>query len=485
MKKLFMLSSLVLILTLFTLPALSAEEQSSELTDMILQVKNQININVDDWKFESEYINNPQDSYWQLSWHDEDFNQYLSVSVQPVTKSITSAYYNASPEYGSIYSGYPAYNEEACLKTATQWVSETWPEAYAQATLQTGESQDPAIPSQRSYPYQYSFYFYRSQDGYPVSGNEINVVVNGETGKICEWSYNWKDNAVLPSAANMISLEQATNAFQKQSLFDLNYKLTNRYDPKAGQDLILTYIPKNSETFINALTGEVMDPNELFYAGHLAKGGYANAAKESVSNDERAIVLSPEEINEVDKLKQAISQEKAIQIANDFQTIPEGFQLTRASLTGNSDLVGVKATWYLYYENDNDYISYDINATTGEILNFYQHIGNANADNTKQISQQQAQQLAEDLIKQYNPERLEQLKLTDSHVNEADQYSPKTYTFIYERRVNDISYPDNHYNIIISASTGKLDSYSAQWEDLQFPQPANLIAVSQIEEQYL
>ncbi len=484
MKKFLILS---LVLFLFSLPAWAAEEQSVELTEMILQVKNQLNLDVNNWEFDSEYIHNKsEENYWRLEWHNDDYSQWLTVNIQPETRSILNAYYNNSKMDYALYSGYPAYNEEACLKIANQWLRENWPQAAAQVALKTVDSQDPIVPTQRSYPYQYSFYFYRVKDGYPVAHNGIDISVNGETGEICRWTYEWNDHLVLPSAKNIISLEQAKSIFQDQAAFNLNYKMIRRYDPKSGQNLILTYVPQNRDIFINALTGEIMDSSQLSVDGNLINSGYGAVPTAELEAAKAANDLSPSELDKVDELKQVISKEKAAQIANEFQAIPEGFQLTRASLLPRPDLIGVKAYWSLYYEDESKKydLSYDISSNTGEVLNFYRNTP-LSSNKGEQLTQKQAQQAAENLIKKYNSERFAQLSLTDSRYTEASQYTYPSYSFSYKRQVNGIDYPENSYYISIMADTGEVISYIAQWDNAQFPNPVNLMQVSQIKEQFL
>ena len=204
--------------------------------------------------------------YWNLRWYSENSGENLSVSVDASKQNIVSINYYKDSKPGR-YSGMPAYSREQAEKIANQLIQKLFPEQKNQFQLSSTKENNEILPREREYPIEYYISYVRIHEGIEVSGQGMQVTVNGENGEITGYNYTWDDASVLPSSQSSITMEEAKKIFQDKGGFALTYFMPKRYGLEQPNPLQLVYRPKLSEgVFINALTGELVDTDEWYIA---------------------------------------------------------------------------------------------------------------------------------------------------------------------------------------------------------------------------
>jgi len=75
----------------------------------------------------------------------------------------------------------------------------------------------------------YSYNYNRTNEGVEYSDNNINGSVDGVTGKIVSFGYNWNNDIVFESPQNAISADKAYEIFMNLDGFGLNYETKSNY----------------------------------------------------------------------------------------------------------------------------------------------------------------------------------------------------------------------------------------------------------------
>jgi len=122
----------------------------------------------------------------------------------------------------------------------------------------------------------YSFTYNRTNEGIEYPYNSIYGSVDGVTGKIYNYGYNWNDNVVFESAKGVISAEKAMDYYLANKGFDLKYEINtiNKYDDgdtgygsgySVDYEIRLVYRPDVYPQYISPFTGEQLDYDGTVY----------------------------------------------------------------------------------------------------------------------------------------------------------------------------------------------------------------------------
>ncbi len=82
----------------------------------------------------------------------------------------------------------------------------------------------------------YSFNYYRQENGIDFIGNGFTVIVNKASGKITHYDCNWYDGVTFPGIDNVISEEEAFDIINDAGKMDLMYKKVNEGEPALVYD---------------------------------------------------------------------------------------------------------------------------------------------------------------------------------------------------------------------------------------------------------
>ncbi|MGO4888767.1 YcdB/YcdC domain-containing protein [Anaerobacillus sp. MEB173] len=105
----------------------------------------------------------------------------------------------------------------------------------------------------------YNVFFIRKENGIPVQGQGVEVMISSETGEVFEYRLSWND-LKLPSADQVIQIEKAKELFLEDTHFGLNYHVlmeNNGVVSNKDREAIVVYQPSYSPVpkYLDAVTG--------------------------------------------------------------------------------------------------------------------------------------------------------------------------------------------------------------------------------------
>jgi hypothetical protein len=479
MKKIISAVLTIALMVTCAIPAMAAESTDKELENAIRSAKAKIAVPADCSKF-SYYINTQNDNkkVWSLSWNSTNYSKSVSVSIDS-TGFISSFYSYTSYDYEKKL---PKYTKEQGQKIAETFINKINPGLISKYKL---------VPNINQYydSNSYNYTYIRQVNGIPFNRDSINISVNNKTSEINNFNCQYSD-LVFPSASKAINTEAAQKAFTDK----LGLKLV--YLSKQENDKIstyLAYIPKDTNKYIDAETGEVKD-NYYMYGPYY---GTAGAELKSMANSNAvASNLSPEEVEAVKNVSNLISKEDADKKvrALSFLNMDEGFTLNRFELSRDwRDPKGV--LWNLGYSKpnkDNPNITRSVDVTmdakTGEIVSFWTYY-TPDKDAKAKLTREQARAAIDESLKTVLGSKYSKVKYDSSYYDYYAQMGKTpndpldSYTFRYNRVENGIEFPNNAVTVNYDNLTGNITNVSRDWNnDLTFVDPKNVIPLTQANE---
>lgn len=479
-----MKKSLVLVLALILvfsscLPVFALTDSGVSQEEAIQKIKGIIDTSSYD-RFNinyNEYDGNRK--VWDLNWSKTQA-PYGSISarIDAKTGNILNLYIYKGYDPDRKTSPIPKFNEEEARKIAEDFAKKLQPEEFAKTKFLKRDL--PVYPLESGiYRDSYSFNFTRMENDIPVDGDGIYITVDAHSGEIENYSFNWTWEP-LPSAENIITLEEAKQIFQN----DIGLRLIYRryYDYRNQNDVVkLIYTLGKSGTFlIDATTGKLID-NEYYdlYSKEAAAG--------SAELDSQ---LTPVELEELEVTKNCITKDTAVDIVKRHISVPKDFALRSANLYKDYDNPDQKV-WSLEWEKTTDsgeggFIFAQVNAITSELLSFdiYEY-GKTSQDFKQKYDRTAAQKIVEEFLKKHQPQRFESVVIEESYANVEFPEKVQSHSFTYTRMVNGIPYMDNGFYFTVDAETGKITRYRMNWHEKDFPSPEGVIEKAVAETRFL
>lgn len=444
-------------------------------------------------QFNSNYAVGEEEAFWHLHWSRKDPPWgSMDVTVNATTGEIRDVSFHLSPPPGTKYKGFPKYNREAAQTVAEKTARQLQPERFTQTRLRSEpveEFRPLPGPGPRDYPVTYSFYFERLVEGIPVMGEGIHVGVNGETGEIQHFSVSWSKDLKLPPSAGRISEAQAREIFNSKGL-ELVYVYTGPHNRDSGERPYLVYRLRDGGFVLDALTGELIDPDGVYFGGMGEAGGmlFPSEMKDEMAN------LTPEEAAAVEETKGLLTVEAARQAAEAAWELPEGLKLKYSELTHNWAAPGNKV-WNFSYVGEEERLDLGlgVDARTGELLHYRVYrMDRMDYFKVPEVifSEDQARQVADTLIRRLQPEKAGEIVLRHTRRDyyfrpDEGEPMPRFYRFEYARQVQDIPYPANGFSVTVDAETGEVTSYHLNWWDTTFPEPAGVLSRDKVNAAFL
>lgn len=453
---------------------LIAVKPNIDLKQAVEIAKEKLNVKTEGMEFRNSYYEHDNDKgAWNLSWRNkENNNEGIEIEVDAVTGDILRfSKWNYSKNDNSKI---PKYTKEAALKAAEEFLLKLEPDKYKEVKL-LNENKF----SSDSNPYSecYTFVFSRQINGINFSQNGMTVNINKNTLDISEYELSWDNNAKFPEKNNAISKDKAQDIYKNKLGLELSCQLI---DKKEGEQPapILVYSFKDKNGVIDALTGEVFKNNNYQI---LKRYAMDQKFDEAVGGSNRGkVVLTPEEIAEVEKNSKLIDQDEAVQILKKYLPINEKYTLQSANLY--TDRNNNNPIWSInYYLNSKEgygSLRGEVDALTKEVLSFYID-GNEfypKGENIKpSYSKDAAKTKAEEFLKTICGEKF---KLTSYDDNEDINYDYiRNYDFYYTGKIDGIICPFDYIVVSINAYTGEVMSYNLNWRDIKLPSKDKVISL--------
>jgi hypothetical protein len=470
-----------------SLPGIAgAAEPAVSLQEAIQTVKQKLTVPPGYSEFSSQFNSYDKRQTWSLSWRPAGGgeNGLFNVSVDAGTGEIIGLdTWKSEPEQQSRFK-MPKVSKEDAAKIAGKFLQNIIPNRLSSMSLVPRDNQ--IIPLSGYGNSSYSLYWERRVQGIPVNGDGANVSVSMTDGTIINYSLNWT-NKEMPSAAGVISPQEASQAFEKNGLLQLQYMLSREDRKKEPKPILVYRVYHSSNGIIDATTGAPVEMDNEMWIGGGGDGGMKYAKSEATQDSVAGVPLTPEESQEVDSTAKLLSQEEAISIVKKWISIPAGLDLNNASLEkdwSNPD----RRIWGLGWQTARkvsgpSYVWARVDARTGEMISFNLDYGDEKTGSTL-LSRDEARKLAEAYIKQHE-ERFSQVKADPLNGDYKQGSSDRYWRFSYLRSENDLLCPGNGIEVGVDAVHKCVNSYNMNWTAQKFPAAEGILTLAQANEKYL
>ncbi len=444
-----------------------AEESNDKVLEgVILKVKELLDISNDYDGFVSRVNSYNNEMNFFLNWTDS--NEVLpDISVHTDSKGNIISFDKYERNYLEPTTKLPSYNKDEALKFALEFIGKVDPKIYKEIKLKT--SSNPINTWDRNY----SFNFIRVINDIPYTENTIHINVDMHTGDITNYYTNWEKDLDFPKAENIISLENAKEAYIKDIGLKLVYKTNYRYprlmDTNSESKYYLAYSYIGERKGIDAFNGKVINLSN--------RGIYTTANEKAMAEDSAAggaPIITPEERGEIDKLV-GIKDIKEVE-----KKAREIFQLDSNYRLQNHNL-------YTSWQNPDDFfynlsfikeaekyqnVEVSLDAKTLELINFYKY-RDIEANSKPSIKKAEALEMAKDYIKKINPDKIEKVEYIENSMEDNQQ----SYYFNFIRKVDDIYVESDNISIGVDAVNKEINSYNISWYKGEFPSRESIISI--------
>lgn len=465
MKRKRILSGLLticLMLSAISIPVFGAEEDSKGLEQAITKAKSIITVpeNYNDFTHDSSErkTSNGKVRVWRLEWTEkEGKNGYVSASIG---------------EDGFLYD-YNKWSDDEnkndlakVTKNKAQLIAESFlekviPERSKQMKIINDNSNSHSGED-------YRFTYQKFVNDIPVNFVISNIGVNKYSGEV---NYYHGGNPEIhsleyPSLDGVINQADAEKAYIEKLGVDLKYYSYYDYNQKKMNIFAGYSIDKNENNAISAKTGQVVSG----YNGDRFtddKAGYdgmgAGSAKSAGAFSPQ---LTKEETDEIKNVSNLISKEKAESILRETSDIiPANAKVINEYL--NKSYTNDGYTWRISFEGG----SGEVNAESGEVISL--RCNKKDTIENKNISKEEARNIAENFLKKISPNKFEQTVYKDNEdTNLKDKVTSQdnNFSFRFTRQVKGIEFSNNSLRVEINGANGKITAYSNRWnDDASFP----------------
>lgn len=486
MKKIISMMLVVAMVITFMMPVMASEqnlvnnaiktsEQTSAdnaLANAIKTVKEKIEIPNECNKFQY-YINSDNGLLtWDFDWTNEKDGKRISVTIDE--KNIITRYYlyDGSISYDKKI---PKYSEEQAQKIAEKFINKIDDKLLEQYKL---------IEKTNSYinDREYIFDYVRNVNGIKFDFDNISICVNKYTGVVSYYTCRYSSDANFEDASKIISNEQATKAFIDKLGLKMVYKVKKEDNKQVSY---LVYVPKYSDKYIDAITGEVENTPVNFLRDQMqAKFTSLNMAVGSAGDT--AVSLTPEEMDAVKSMTGVMSKEDVDKKVRGISLfgIDNGYKISNASL--NKDWTDNESfKWYLNYtkEISNDKvnsISVQIDAKSGEIQSF-SFYGDFEKGTKPRKTKEEAKAICYDALKSLFSTKYDKLKLDDSYSDSSEKNEQENFSFRFARMENGIECYDDCVEISYNNDIGIISNISCNWnKSVIFEAPKDTLPIDKV-----
>jgi len=466
------------------------------LEQAIAVVKQFIHIPEDYKNFQPGYSEGEREGgFWELQWNGDDSESgSINARVNAETGELWSMNQWKPELSGTTRHGLPKLSRAEAQLKAQDFLKKVLPNYINSLRIKPeGSDSFPYFSLREKVSPTHYFSFVRVVNGIPFPENSASVEVDGNTGEIRSFYFNWDSRAEFPKPDGLISSAQATDLWKKSALVQLAYYRSG--DDEKDSRTRLVYEPKFRDLVIDAKSGEIIKPNEYadYYGFEAGMGGGGEIMKRSA-----AVSLTPAEQAAMTEMEKLISKEKALEIAASLIEIPEGYKLESSSL--QQEYFSGQKIWYFNWRNKEDEGSLNVlvDAGQGQIIGF--NLYGPNRENVGEpcLDEKQAREMASEFLNKVAGRYLGELEglrmipgpgpfppLKNPVSESGKTPKPTSYSFVAERLVNGIPFRGNGTQIYVDAVRGKITSYRLNWWEMKFPEARGVISREQAEKTFL
>jgi len=446
-----------------------------------------------DFNYSSRYSNyeTMEGLIWSFNWSGSKDAKYAYVYANVTDDGILLDYNKYSS--GGRDFGLAEVSKSEALAIADEFVKNANPDTYTYYKALA----DVYVSINSS---EYTIVYNAQSNGYRFTAAMLYVRVNKFTGEVTSYnSANYNPGKFdYEDAASIISEEEAAAAYAEKIGLNLEYVSSMNYE--TGELSVFPVYRFNSyyDTFISAVTGEVVSyvydrgANGSAASGNSGAAPMAEAAQDSSAGGSSRVNLSPAEISAIEKVSNFITSEQALQKlieAADLEDIDMSI-FAEQYISLNRDYVDRDR--YCYNINMFSYGVPDarggmfyglygrVEAESGRVLSFDISYDNGfqGAEAAAEYTDEQVSELIEAFILKEAPGEYAKSKLDRTYLPGAEPYNYRGYYYYYQyvRYENDVPFSSNGINVSFDPVYGRITSYSLNWyNNISFPDVSGVL----------
>ncbi|MBC8595387.1 YcdB/YcdC domain-containing protein [Qingrenia yutianensis] len=472
MKKMICVSlSIAMLITSLFVPSAFAADKGVE--QAILTAKNLLDISDDRYVID-EFSQNGED--YNLSWKNRSENVLDGISATVSGGEITSYYKNYERDYDRMK--FPTVTKEDAQAKGESFIAKVCPTVFENMKIERSNFERYAGGT-------YTFTYTRYYDSVPVRDQETYVEVAADSGEVVGFNTNYDRNLTFEDKNGAVGFEKAKDGYIKNFGYELKYVL--KYDDKEKtNNAFLAYVPNDVKyyTYLDAMTGELVDVKDLMFESRGGMGDKQSAAMGMLPDDtnnaksENGAVLSKEE--------QALNEEIAMlpkqdEIVNKIKAVEEfkidgGYTVERYKIFKNYD-----GEYFASVELSNEgakrgedyttkYIKY--NLTANRLENYSSYGTDIRTENDKKADFSDMEEKSQKFIDEYYAEFANEFKYTKD-VN-------SDYVYKFNRIYGGIKVNSNFISFAYDEYTGELTNVNFNRDEAKFASKENVKNIDEL-----
>lgn len=222
---------------------------------------------------------------------DDIFRGYATANIDAKTGTILS-FYSSVKDYNvsGTETSKVKYKKEEAQKIFETFAKEQVPNYMKQSEFSNATEDYVLLKNDKETVYGGYYYQYnRVYKDIPYEDNRIYGNVDGVTGKIYRFSYNWNDSLTFEQPNQILTPEQALDAYIEKDGFDLIYEINTTYDLDKNnnsvkkEDVRLVYATNITPEYISPFDGK-----QLTYYGSTYNGAEDTYKYKDISDHKSA-----------------------------------------------------------------------------------------------------------------------------------------------------------------------------------------------------
>lgn len=455
---------------IFSLGVTAFAAEDSEMTGAVKIAKGRLGIPEAFTEFSSSRYEAAGRNVYELVWSNTAENRSIIRTSVLATGEILSYHYSDG-ERDYDKTGIAAYSKEEYLRIAKEWISKVNPSYVPELDF------DAEVNIGGVHSYDVSLRFGRKISGIKVYGDYVYMSIDKYNGRVISINSQWTHPEKIEDAKNVISVDEAGKILGETAELKLRYHRL-RDEKKA----VLMYTPERFGIMIDAKSGEEFSVEYVDSEEGDAGAGAAGAVSDSVTNDKSENALTREEIENIEEIESLLSKnELSATISKMYDAAISSFKVKSVDYrqTGNAES-GKKYEARVYLTNgDKESANAVFDAKTGELKSLYTYLA-YNPDKKPVKKRADMKKVAERFVSEWASDVSEKAYL----FGEDDEKSGGYFGFTHSE--NGIEYQGNRVSIRVDESTGKILSFTKNWDnEIVFDSPEKIISKEEATEKYV
>lgn len=440
-------------------PCVFADDNMEKI---VTDVKNRAGITDEYPDFSSDVSETDSMTTYYLGWEDEEDKKSISVTYNSDDVITSYSKYEFTDNTETDLS-IPAISADEAKKAAQSFIDKLNPNNKGEFAVTDRNNMNSALSGD------YSFGVEQFKNGAKIDNGYGRINVERNTGEVKSMYISYEHIDSFADISSVISADEAKAAYKAELGLELVYQ---SYSDDKKIVMFPAYVEKDTNKYINAVTGEVYEPKERNFRTY-SKYAMSDASAENAMEAGGGATLSRAEREELDKIDGLISKaDIEAQVRNNkLFDISSNMKLKNIDL--NRNYYDKNSYWYsMSFESDDKYARVTADAKTGEIQSYFCNLTEVVYRNS--VSEEAAEEEVDEETVKANADKI----LNELAKNKKDEYeftNVRADIAIYTRLVNGIKVQGDTINIATDKD-GKLDSYIMNYTtNTEFPEVKGIL----------